>query len=285
MVPVGIKYIEEQRRTDRRYRGLSPLPENWRSTILIGGEESSGLTTKGHVTDKDGVWANLLVMDMLAYYGTRPGKPLKSIAEIWKDTVSMDGLWESFGGKEDFENPDKHSNTGRTDLDAILEVKENIINFYLEAFGPGKQNKIGDLDVVFSGGVRYDLVELRLRDTKNDIRHLLRIRASGTEPISRIYVESSASQTARSIMGLVLGEIENLTVQHIKTADSDWVVAETLVFTDITPKVISAVKEKIRTSKWRAKKVSENIQAFIDNELLEKRNARKAKEWIKVLSD
>jgi phosphomannomutase len=284
MVPVGIKYIEEQRRTDRRYRGLSPLPERWRSTILIGGEESSGLTTKGHVTDKDGIWANLLVMDMLAYYGTRPNKPLKSMAEIWKDTVSMDGIWESFGGKEDFENPDNHSNTGRTDLDAILEIKENIINFYLGAFGPGKQNKIGDFDVVFSGGVRYDLVELRLRDAKNDVRHFLRIRASGTEPINRIYVESSDSQTARSIMGLVLGEIENLTVQHIKAANSDWIVAETLVFTDISPKVISAVKEKIRANKWRAKKVSENIQAFIDNELLEKRNARKAKNWIKVLA-
>jgi hypothetical protein len=284
MVPVGIKYIEEQRRTDRRYRGLSPLPDNWRSTILIGGEESSGLTTKGHVTDKDGVWANLLIMDMLAYYGTRPEKPLNSIAKIWEDTVSIAGLWKTFGGKEDLINPANHSNAGRTDLDAILEVKENIINFYLDAFKDGKQNKIGNFDVVFAGGVRYDLVELRLRDSKGDARHFLRIRASGTEPINRIYIESSDSEVAKSILSLILGDLENLIVQHVKAANSDWVVAETLVFTDKTPKILSAVKEIIGADKGRAKKISENMQAFINNELLEKRNVLKAKEWIKVLA-
>jgi phosphoglucomutase len=285
MVPVGIKYIEEQRRTDRRYRGLSPLPDNWRSTILIGGEESSGLTTKGHVTDKDGIWANLLIMDMLAYYGTRAEKPLNSIAEIWKDTVSMNGLWESFGGKEDFENPQNHSNAGRVDLDTILEVKENIINVYLDKFKDGQQNKIGDFEVIFAGGVRYDLMELRLRDTKGDDRHFLRIRASGTEPINRIYAESSDTKIARTMLKSVLNEVENLIVQHIKNTNSEWVVAETLVFTEVSPKVLLTVKEKIKENKWSAKKLSENIQAFIDNELLEKRNVRKSKEWIKALAN
>jgi phosphoglucomutase len=285
MVPVGIKYIEEQRRTDRRYRGLSPLPTNWRSTILIGGEESSGLTTKGHVTDKDGIWANLLIMDMLAYYGTRPEKPLNSMAEIWEDTVSISGLWESFGGKEDFENPQNHSNSGRADLDTILEVKENIINTYLDTFKSGEQNKLGDFEVVFAGGVRYDLMELRLRDSKGDDRHFLRIRASGTEPINRIYMESSDPKTAKAMLKLVLDEVENLIVQHIKNTNSDWVVAETLVFTDVSPKILSAVKEKISASKWQKKRVSENIQTFIDNELLEKRNVLKSKEWIKALAN
>ncbi len=73
-VPVGIKYIEEIRRTDRAYNALKELPDNWRDTILIGGEESSGLTTRGHVLDKDGPWANILIMDMVAYYGTREKK-------------------------------------------------------------------------------------------------------------------------------------------------------------------------------------------------------------------
>jgi phosphomannomutase len=283
MVPVGIKYIEEQRRTDRRYRGLSPLPENWRSTILIGGEESSGLTTKGHVTDKDGVWANLLVMDMLAYYGMRAEKPLSSIAEIWKDMVSINGLWDSFGGREDFENPQNHSNTGRTDLDAILEVKENIINYYLDAFKQGEQNRIGDFEVVFAGGVRYDLVELRLKDTKGDARHFLRIRASGTEPINRIYVESSDVEAAKSMTQLVLSQLENLIIQHVQNTNSDWVMAETLVFTDVSPKLLSTVKEKIKANKWRAREVTKKIQSFIDDDLLEKRNVKKAEEWIGLL--
>ena len=36
LVPVGIKYIEEIRRTDRAYQSQNPLPENWRDRILIG---------------------------------------------------------------------------------------------------------------------------------------------------------------------------------------------------------------------------------------------------------
>ncbi len=54
LVPVGIKYIEEIRRTDRAYQSEKVLPPNWRDRVLIGGEESSGLTTRGHLTDKDG---------------------------------------------------------------------------------------------------------------------------------------------------------------------------------------------------------------------------------------
>lgn len=285
MVPVGIKYIEEQRRTDGRYRGLSPLPPHWRSTILIGGEESSGLTTKGHVTDKDGIWANLLVMDMLAYYGTRPENPLNSIAEIWKETIAMQGLWESFGGREDFDNPDNHSNTGRTDLDAILEVKENIINYYLDSFGSGKQNKLGEFDVIFAGGVRYDLVELRLQDSSGDRRHYLRIRASGTEPINRIYVESSKPETAKAMMQLVMDQLENLIVHHVGLAYSEWAIAETLVFTDKSPKILTAVKKKVRESNWDVKSVVEKVQTFIDSESLENRNILKAEKWIKALNN
>jgi phosphomannomutase len=82
LVPVGIKYIEEIRRMDDAYNTLKVLPEDWRDNILIGGEESSGLTTRGHVTDKDGSWANLLVLDMLAYFGTREVNPLTTITEI-----------------------------------------------------------------------------------------------------------------------------------------------------------------------------------------------------------
>ncbi|MBN1812397.1 MAG: hypothetical protein JXA14_11210, partial [Anaerolineae bacterium] len=121
MVPVGIKYIEEQRRTDRSYRFLEELPEGWRNTILIGGEESSGLTTRGHVTDKDGIWANLLIMDMIAHYG-------ESVQQIWEDTVKVAG-WKSFGGLEW-----AGSNAGRADVDAVLEVKDNLINHTLDRF-------------------------------------------------------------------------------------------------------------------------------------------------------
>ncbi len=112
MVPVGIKYIEEIRRTDNAYNNLKVLPEDWRDRILIGGEESSGLTTRGHITDKDGPWANLLILDMLAYYGTREENPLNSLREIWEELVSLEGLWHSYGTSSD---PSSHA--GRSDVD------------------------------------------------------------------------------------------------------------------------------------------------------------------------
>ena len=55
--PVGFKYIGELINADK---------------IAIGGEESAGLTIRGHVPEKDGVLAGLLVAEMVA----RRGKPL-----------------------------------------------------------------------------------------------------------------------------------------------------------------------------------------------------------------
>ncbi|HAE85578.1 MAG TPA: hypothetical protein DCG78_03590, partial [Anaerolineaceae bacterium] len=161
MVPVGIKYIEEIRRTDDRYNILKELPPDWRDRILIGGEESSGLTSRGHVTDKDGPWANLLVMDMLAYYGTRSEKPLNTLAEIWEETVHLPGLWETFGT-----STDPTSNAGRADVDAPLEAKEGFINYYLDLAlnAPEKELRVAGLKITYLGGIRYELVEMQLED-------------------------------------------------------------------------------------------------------------------------
>ena len=52
--PVGFKYIGELILQDK---------------IAIGGEESAGLTIRGHVPEKDGVLAGLLVAEMVATRG------------------------------------------------------------------------------------------------------------------------------------------------------------------------------------------------------------------------
>lgn len=280
MVPVGIKYIEEQRRTDRRYKNLSPLPDDWRYTILIGGEESSGLTTKGHVTDKDGVWANLLIMDMLAYYGTRIEKPLKSLAEIWEETTSLPGCWKSYGGRES-----QGSNAGRSDVDAVLEVKEDLINYYLDCFAEGKANRLADLDVIYAGGVRYDLVELRLRDGSQDDRHFLRIRASGTEPINRIYVESSDPETAQRMMQNILGKLVDLTVDRVKHAPSEWYLAEMLSVTSYSDQVLHAVNDVLSSSmRWTRQSLAEKLEVMVSTPgFLESRNCRITRRWIEAL--
>jgi phosphoglucomutase len=62
--PVGFKYIGELIIADK---------------IAIGGEESAGLTIRGHVPDKDGVIAGLLVAEMVATRGKSLGTQLTEL--------------------------------------------------------------------------------------------------------------------------------------------------------------------------------------------------------------
>ncbi|MGA3071392.1 MAG: phosphoglucomutase/phosphomannomutase family protein, partial [Terracidiphilus sp.] len=62
--PVGFKYIGELIVEDK---------------IAIGGEESAGLTIRGHVPEKDGVLAGLLVAEMVAARGKSVGAQLKEL--------------------------------------------------------------------------------------------------------------------------------------------------------------------------------------------------------------
>jgi phosphomannomutase len=62
--PVGFKYIGELINGDK---------------IAIGGEESAGLTIRGHVPEKDGVLAGLLVAEMVANRGKSLGTQLKEL--------------------------------------------------------------------------------------------------------------------------------------------------------------------------------------------------------------
>jgi phosphoglucomutase len=62
--PVGFKYIGELIIADK---------------IAIGGEESAGLTIRGHVPEKDGVIAGLLMAEMVATRGKSLGVQLKEL--------------------------------------------------------------------------------------------------------------------------------------------------------------------------------------------------------------
>ena len=275
MVAVGIKYIEEQRRTDQHYKTLKSLPTDWRDTMLIGGEESSGLTTKGHVTDKDGIWANLLIMDMMAYYG-------KSLKEIWQDTTTLAG-WSFFGGRELGE---PFSNSGRSDVDAVLEAKEALINDYLDRYsGPDKETaELDGLRVIYAGGTRYDFVELQLADAGGCSQHYLRVRSSGTEPINRIYVESSDKDVARRLMKNALGDLERLCAAEIRKAHSEWRLVDILSSTQHSPSLDEAVRTTVGSrASWSLTSIVEKLRLLLGT--LERRNQKVASTWIAALAD
>ncbi len=277
LVPVGIKYIEEIRRTDRAYQAQKPLPEHWRDRILIGGEESSGLTSRGHVTDKDGPWADILIMDMLAYFGTRENNPLTTIAEIWEDTVQMEGLWHSYGCSY----RDETSHTGRTDVDAPLEAKEAFINTYLELAQQDNHPQVAGMAVAYLGGIRYDVAEMQLLDAQGDSRYQLRVRASGTEPINRIYVESKDPVLGKKIMDAALERLELLTISEIRKSHSEWRLVDMLSQTRLTEKTHQAVVMTIADKGWKMSEVTTRLVKSMH--ILENRNRKIAQKWLDAL--
>ena len=278
-VPVGIKYIEEIRRTDNAYNNLKELPEDWRDRILIGGEESSGLTSRGHVTDKDGPWANLLILDMLAYYGTRAEKPLNSLKEIWEELIHLAGLWPSFGTSSD---PSSHA--GRSDVDAPLEAKEAFINYYLDLPKtlPATDLVIAGLKIDYLGGIRYELVEMQLSDETGNDHYYLRMRASGTEPINRVYIEAANLQTGQRMMAEVLGKLEDITAEVLRGAHSAWHLVDMLAQAQLTPQTLRAVKETIAEIGWEVGNMIARIQQM--TQTLEKRNRKVIGAWEKALA-
>jgi len=62
--PVGFKYIGQLIREDK---------------IALGGEESAGLTIRGHVPEKDGILACLLVAEMIAARGVSLGEQIQQM--------------------------------------------------------------------------------------------------------------------------------------------------------------------------------------------------------------
>jgi phosphoglucomutase len=62
--PVGFKYIGQLIREDK---------------IALGGEESAGLTIRGHIPEKDGILACLLVAEMIAARGASLGEQIRQL--------------------------------------------------------------------------------------------------------------------------------------------------------------------------------------------------------------
>lgn len=140
--------------------------------IIMGGEESGGLSIKGHIPEKDGILANLLVVEMLA----RKKKPL---SEIWKDLVERTG--EVY--------------TERINLKLSEESKKGLMarlsdNTPKEIAGAKviKVNKIDGVKMVLGDG------------------SWVLARPSGTEPLVRIYVESDK----KTKLEVIVEAIQNL---------------------------------------------------------------------------
>jgi len=145
--PVGFKYIGQLIREDK---------------IALGGEESAGLTIRGHVPEKDGILACLLVAEMLA---ARGGSIANQVKALFKKI-----------GRE------------------FWPVREN-----LHLSDEQKANAIKKVAVDASTLVGRKVVSVDRTDGAKfvfDDGSWMLLRLSGTEPLLRLYVEADSPKAS-----------------------------------------------------------------------------------------
>lgn len=159
VTPIGFKYIAE-------------LIVN--GDVIAGGEESGGLSVKGHLPERDGIYIGLLMTEMLVKSG-------KKLSELVQE------LFDEFGNHAYYRN-DLH--TEESKKNAMIEYCKN-----------KKLTEIAGLNVTeweFTDGIKQIM---------EDGSWLL-VRPSGTEPVLRIYAEASTAEQAKSLVEDVSALVE-----------------------------------------------------------------------------
>jgi phosphomannomutase/UTP-glucose-1-phosphate uridylyltransferase len=150
-VPVGFKHVAEAMK---------------QHNALLGGESSGGLTIRGHILGKDGIFAAALTVEMIARTGKR-------ISELREEVFELTGRLYVI---ED-------------NLPATSEMRIVIPRRLAEAevtrIGPYDVKRISHLD-----GTKFFL--------END--NWLLLRFSGTEPVLRIFSEADTQQKALELI-------------------------------------------------------------------------------------
>ncbi|HEY3760161.1 MAG TPA: phosphoglucomutase/phosphomannomutase family protein [Verrucomicrobiae bacterium] len=136
--------------------------------VLLGAEESGGIGFPGHIPERDGIAAGLMLLELLA---TEKTSVNKIIARLEKQ----------FG-------PHRY---GRNDIHFPLE-KRGILMEFLQKNPPSKLLKSPMAEVKTFDGVKF---------VAQDSSWLM-LRGSGTEPILRIYAEAKSDADVKKLLQL-----------------------------------------------------------------------------------
>jgi len=136
--------------------------------VLIGGEESGGISFKGHIPEGDGPIMGLLLVEMIA----ESGKTLHAMVEDLLADV----------GPAFYE---------RTDLRLSRPVAKAEMTEFLTKQAPAEIGSEKVCEVSQRDGVKYIM---------SDDSWLL-IRPSGTEPVLRVYAEGRSHEMVKALLG------------------------------------------------------------------------------------
>lgn len=150
-VPVGFKHISSQMEAD---------------DSLIGGESSGGLTIRGHIKGKDGVFASSLLVEMISVTG-------KKLSELLDEIYTKYGYAYTAEGDCSFKAGQKQA------LHHKIYVEQQLPQFEFEIERVSYED---GAKVYFRNG------------------GWVIARFSGTEPLLRIFAEMADKETAESIV-------------------------------------------------------------------------------------
>lgn len=161
--PVGFKWIGQIMRQE---------------DVIVGGEESGGLSIIGHIPEKDGIVADLSILEAMAY----EKKPLFEIIEDLKQEIGS------------------HYVNYRLDLRLTEELKEAAMNMFKN--NPPKELagiKIKEIN-------KLDGVKFYFEDNNS----WMLVRPSGTEPLLRIYFETNSNDKMDAFVDSVKKLVDTL---------------------------------------------------------------------------
>ncbi len=136
--------------------------------VLIGGEESGGISFKGHIPEGDGPIMGLLLVEMIAF----ARKPLGEL---------VDKLLAEVG-------PAIYQ---RVDLRLSRPVAKDEMSAFLSKTAPREIGGQNVVEISPRDGIKYIMAD----------DSWLLIRPSGTEPVLRVYVEGRTQEMVNDLMG------------------------------------------------------------------------------------
>ena len=149
-VPVGFKHISAKMQE---------------TNAIIGGESSGGLTVRGHINGKDGIYAAALLVEMIAITG-------KKLSQIVKE------IQDKFGSLYMAERDYKFSQEKKNEIYDILLI----------------QKKLPDINLEIDHVSYLDGCKIYLKNGGWIIA-----RFSGTEPLLRIFCEMASEKEAEDL--------------------------------------------------------------------------------------
>lgn len=136
--------------------------------VLIGGEESGGISFKGHIPEGDGIIMGLLITEMVAASGG-------TLGQLIEDLTNEIGAFYY----------------DRTDIRLKRPVAKSEMIKFLTDNVPAELNGQKVVEVSTKDGVKYILAD----------DSWLLIRPSGTEPVLRVYSEGRSPEMVKELLG------------------------------------------------------------------------------------